>query len=58
MRIAQKAFLFSSLLVLGAGTSAPAAPKLNGAGASFLAKIYQRCFSDLAKAIAAHYRHA
>ena len=50
MRIAQKALLASSLLVLGAGMSASAAPKLNGAGASFPAKIYQRWFADLAKA--------
>ena len=49
MRIAQKALLASSLLVLGAGISASAAPKLNGAGASFPAKIYQRWFADLAK---------
>ena len=49
MRIAQKALLASSLLVLGAGMSASAAPKLNGAGASFPAKIYQRWFADLAK---------
>ena len=33
--------------------SASAAPKLNGAGASFPAKIYQRWFADLAKAKAA-----
>ena len=50
MRIAQKALLASSLLVLGAGMSVSAAPKLNGAGASFPAKIYQRWFADLAKA--------
>ena len=49
MRIAQKALLASSLLVLGSGMSASAAPKLNGAGASFPAKIYQRWFADLAK---------
>ena len=49
MRIAQQALLASSLLVLGAGMSASAAPKLNGAGASFPAKIYQRWFADLAK---------
>ena len=48
MRIAQKALFVSSLLVLGAGMSASAAPA-NGAGASFPAKIYQRWFADLAK---------
>ena len=49
MRIAQKALLALSLLVLGSAMSASAAPKLNGAGASFPAKIYQRWFADLAK---------
>ena len=50
MSFAKKALILSSLLALGAGVSASAADRLNGAGASFPAKIYQRWFSDLAKA--------
>ena len=50
MSFAKKALLLTSVLALGAGTSASAAEKLNGAGASFPAKIYQRWFADLAKA--------
>ncbi|MCB4388589.1 phosphate ABC transporter substrate-binding protein PstS [Synechococcus sp. MU1617] len=49
-RFAQKALLLSSVLALGASMSASAAERLNGAGASFPAKIYQRWFADLAKA--------
>ena len=49
MSFAKKALLVSSVLALGAGMSASAAEKLNGAGASFPAKIYQRWFADLAK---------
>ena len=49
MSFAKKALLFSSVLALGAGMSASAAGRLNGAGASFPAKIYQRWFADLAK---------
>ena len=49
MSFAKKALLFSSVLALGAGMSASAAEKLNGAGASFPAKIYQRWFATLAK---------
>ena len=49
MSFAKKALLLSSLLALGAGMSASAAERLNGAGASFPAKIYQRWFSTLAK---------
>ena len=49
MSFAKKALIVSSLLALGAGVSASAADRLNGAGASFPAKIYQRWFSDLAK---------
>ena len=49
MSFAKKALLFSSVLALGAGMSASAAEKLNGAGASFPAKIYQRWFAELAK---------
>ena len=50
MSFAKKALIFSSLLALGAGVSASAAGRLSGAGASFPAKIYQRWFSELAKA--------
>jgi len=50
MSFAKKALILSSLLALGTGVSASAADRLNGAGASFPAKIYQRWFSDLAKA--------
>ncbi|EAU73581.1 phosphate ABC transporter substrate-binding protein PstS [Synechococcus sp. RS9916] len=49
MSFAKKALILSSLLALGAGVSASAAGRINGAGASFPAKIYQRWFSDLAK---------
>ena len=49
MSFVKKALVVSSVLALGAGMSASAAPKLNGAGASFPAKIYQRWFADLAK---------
>ena len=49
MSFAKNALLVSSVLALGAGMSASAAEKLNGAGASFPAKIYQRWFADLAK---------
>ena len=50
MSFAKKALIFSSLLALGAGVSASAADRLSGAGATFPAKIYQRWFSELAKA--------
>ncbi|MGE4581668.1 MAG: phosphate ABC transporter substrate-binding protein PstS [Synechococcus sp.] len=49
MRTAQKALLLSSALALVVGLPASAAERLNGAGASFPAKIYQRWFADLAK---------
>ena len=49
MSFAKNALLFSSVLALGAGMSASAAERLNGAGASFPAKIYQRWFATLAK---------
>ena len=49
-RIARKALLVCSVLAIGAGSSVSAAERLNGAGASFPAKIYQRWFADLAKA--------
>ncbi len=52
----KKAFLFSSVLALGAGLAACGSSgsksnvRINGAGATFPAKIYTRWFSDLAKA--------
>lgn len=49
MSFAKKTLVLSSLLILGTGLTATAAPTLNGAGASFPAKIYQRWFSDLAR---------
>ena len=49
MSFAKKALLLSSVLALGVGMSASAAGKLNGAGATFPAKIYQRWFAELAK---------
>ena len=49
MSFAKKALLLSSMLALGVGMSASAAGKLNGAGATFPAKIYQRWFAELAK---------
>ena len=49
IRTAQKALLLSSALALVVGIPASAAERLNGAGASFPAKIYQRWFADLAK---------
>ena len=49
MSFAKKTLIFSSLLALGAGMAASAAPRLNGAGASFPAKMYQRWFAELAK---------
>ena len=48
MSFAKKVLIVSSVLALGAGMSASAAEKLNGAGASFPAKIYQRWFADRA----------
>ncbi|WP_041374763.1 phosphate ABC transporter substrate-binding protein PstS [Prochlorococcus marinus] len=49
MSFAKKALVFSSLLVFGAGMPVSAAPRLNGAGATFPAKMYARWFFDLAK---------
>ena len=49
IRTAQKALLLSSALALVVGLPASAAERLNGAGAPFPAKIYQRWFADLAK---------
>ena len=49
MRFSQKALLLTSVLAIGASATASAAPRLNGAGATFPAKIYQRWFADLAK---------
>ncbi|WP_186498018.1 phosphate ABC transporter substrate-binding protein PstS [Synechococcus sp. TAK9802] len=50
MRSARTALLLGAALALGTALPSFAAPKLNGAGASFPAKIYQRWFADLAKA--------
>ena len=49
MSVSKKILVLSSLLALGAGMSASAAPRINGAGASFPAKIYQRWFADLVR---------
>ena len=49
MSVSKKILVLSSLLALGAGMSASAAPRINGAGASFPAKIYQRWFAELAR---------
>ena len=53
MTFSKKALLFASTLVLGAGITAcgssGTSSKINGAGATFPAKIYTRWFSDLAK---------
>ena len=49
MSFAKKALLVSSVLALGVACGGPADEKLNGAGASFPAKIYQRWFAELAK---------
>ncbi|QNI61293.1 phosphate ABC transporter/ phosphate-binding protein PstS [Synechococcus sp. TAK9802] len=50
IRSARTALLLGAALALGTALPSFAAPKLNGAGASFPAKIYQRWFADLAKA--------
>ena len=47
---ARTALLLGAALALGTALPSSAAPRLNGAGASFPAKIYQRWFADLAKA--------
>ena len=53
MTFSKKALLLTSTLVLGAGMTAcgssGTSSKINGAGATFPAKIYTRWFSDLAK---------
>ena len=53
MTFTKKALLLTSTLVIGAGITAcgssGTASKINGAGATFPAKIYTRWFSDLAK---------
>jgi len=53
MTFSKKALLLASTLVLGAGITAcgssGTSSKINGAGATFPAKIYTRWFSDLAK---------
>ena len=50
IRTARTAILLGTVLAFGAGLPSSAAERLNGAGASFPAKIYQRWFADLAKA--------
>ncbi len=50
IRSAHTALLLGAALALGTALPSSAAPRLNGAGASFPAKIYQRWFADLAKA--------
>lgn len=49
MTFAKKALLLGTILSLGAGTTASAAPALNGAGATFPAPLYQRWFAELAR---------
>ncbi len=52
MSLSKKAIIFSSVLVLSSGLTSCTTgdnSNLNGAGASFPAKIYTRWFSDLAK---------
>ncbi|WP_392350863.1 phosphate ABC transporter substrate-binding protein PstS [Parasynechococcus sp.] len=58
MNMFQKALLVSSVCVLGTSLAASASPRLNGAGASFPAKIYQRWFSDFAKSGGARVNYA
>ncbi|MDD9881982.1 MAG: phosphate ABC transporter substrate-binding protein PstS [Cyanobacteria bacterium MAG STY4_bin_9] len=50
MRSARTALLLGAALAFGTALPSFAAPRLNAAGASFPAKIYQRWFADLAKA--------
>ena len=49
MSIFKKALIFSSAITLIFSPSALASKRLNGAGASFPAKIYTRWFIDFAK---------
>ena len=49
MSFLKKALVCSSLLALASGLSVSASGRLNGAGATFPAKIYQRWFAELAK---------
>lgn len=49
MTFAKKALLLGTLVSIGAGATASAAPTINGAGATFPAPIYQRWFADLAR---------
>ena len=51
INIAKKAFVFTSIVAIAAGTSVSAKTRLSGAGASFPAKIYTRWFFDLAKSV-------
>ena len=50
IRSARIALLLGAALAFGTALPSFAAPRLNAAGASFPAKIYQRWFADLAKA--------
>ena len=50
IRSARTALLLGAALAFGTALPSFAAPRLNAAGASFPAKIYQRWFADLAKA--------
>ena len=50
IRSARTALLLGACLAFGTALPSSAAPRLDGAGATFPAKIYQRWFADLAKA--------
>ena len=50
IRSARTALLLGAAVAFGTGLPSSAAPRLNGAGASFPAKVYQRWFAELAKA--------
>ena len=54
IRSARTALLLGAALALGIALPSSATPRLNGAGASFPAKIYQRWFADLAKSGGSH----
>ncbi|QEY31474.1 phosphate ABC transporter substrate-binding protein PstS [Synechococcus sp. RSCCF101] len=49
MTLARTALALGSIVALAGGVTATAAPRINGAGASFPAPIYQRWFADLAR---------
>ena len=48
MTFAKKALIFGTLAAIGAGATASAQSRLNGAGATFPAPFYQRAFAGLA----------